>query len=193
MDLCPEEQFEHIESDKHSAVFYKNQREQLAVAVPFIVRGLEGGEKCIYITSENTVTKIVESIRRSYKKASEALESKQLSVVLARDSYLRKGNFDPQTCYDDIEEFYNTMEKENYRGLRCTGDMDWIFKNFEFLGSLREYEIGLNSQLEKYKNITLLCQYNMKAYTNEYLKDMIMVHSSVISGDFRGGMFPYHS
>ena len=48
----PLEDYPH--ANDHFALVYESQEEQFAAAIPFIRQGLERGERCLYISYENS-------------------------------------------------------------------------------------------------------------------------------------------
>ncbi len=174
----------------HAVLFYKEGSRQRDAALPFIIRGLKQKEKCVYVASENTPRQIISSLRLLFPMTEKALSTGQLTVLSFKDTYLKNNCFDPDFMFDSIRQLCLSSEKEGYRGSRGTGEMNWIFKRMEYLGSLRDYEIALNSNFKYFPGLKLLCQYGLGRYSAEFLKEMVMSHPFVIYGDSGRGICP---
>ncbi|MXV61987.1 histidine kinase, partial [Natronorubrum sp. JWXQ-INN-674] len=166
------------ESYDHLALIYESQAEQFATAIPYIRKGLERGERCVYIADENDTEEILEALRDGDVDVDEALESGALVMYTAQDSYLRNGDFDPDDMIAFLADIIDEAAAE-YEGLRITGEMTWVFGDDPPLEELIEYEGKLNQLLPNANGIAL-CQYNREQFSAEILRDIIKTHPHLV-------------
>lgn len=91
-------------SNDHLASIYEDRRDQFAVAVPFIERGLARGERCLYVADDNTREAVVEALSEGGIDIDAARESGALSIHTKSDTYLRTGEFETEAMLDFWEE-----------------------------------------------------------------------------------------
>ncbi|MFC4439837.1 MULTISPECIES: MEDS domain-containing protein [Natrialbaceae] len=174
----PVESVAEHDSYDHLALVYESQAEQFAAVVPYVKRGLERGERCVYIADENDIDEIRSALRDAGVDVDGALESGALTMHTAQDSYLRNGAFDPDDMIAFLEGAIEEATEE-YEGLRIAGEMTWVFGDDPPIEELVEYEGKLNRLLPGTNGIAL-CQYNREQFPAEILRDVIKTHPHLI-------------
>ncbi|WP_306054663.1 MEDS domain-containing protein [Natronococcus wangiae] len=177
----PIESVDEHDSYDHLALIYESQAEQFATVIPYLERGLERGERCVYIADENDTEAILSALRDADVDADAALESGALTMHTAQDSYLRNGAFDPDEMIAFLEDAIEEAA-EQYEGLRIAGEMTWVFGDDPPIEELVEYEGNLNELLPDANGIAL-CQYNRERFPAEILRDIIKTHPHLIYDD----------
>lgn len=72
---------DRLQVHDHLCLIYETQEEQFAAVIPFLRRGLECGEKCLYITGENTATVVRAALEAGGIDTAAALQSGALSII----------------------------------------------------------------------------------------------------------------
>jgi len=165
----------------HLCSFYENKTEQFQVVLPFLKRGLDLGEKCAYIADENTVAEIKAGLLAHGVDVGRRLESGQLTVVTAREFYLRLGRFDPRAMMSFVISAVNEAVREGYPGLRVAGESTWILKDLNSLDDFLEYETMGNAALRNLP-VKALCQYNVNRFLGSIIMKVLQTHSRVLLG-----------
>lgn len=163
----------------HLCLIYENKEEQFAAIVPFMRIGLERGEKCIYIADENTATEVLEAMRAGGIDVDAALKKGSLVVASKRESYLKKGYFDPDEMIKFLNDSADLAKKEGFKALRGTGEMTWMLGGEPGTERAMEYEAKLNLFLLK-NNCSALCQYNKTRFSPDILMNVIRTHPLVV-------------
>lgn len=166
----------------HIASFYRNLSELRRIAVPFILKGLEQGDRCICVVYEETRDGLQGSLQDQGVDVEAALESGQLSILTAEETYLSPGYFNPEKMLEFYESALRTAIEEGYRVIRATGEMAWALEERPGVGQLVEYEAKLNRMLATYPQVTL-CLYNLTRFRGDTVMDVLKVHPVCIVGD----------
>ena len=162
----------------HSASIFKSESEQLSSAVPFILGGLDCGEKCVYILDSSSKDDIVDAVM-AVRDIQAQLDSGQVSFLTSSDTYLKSGRFDLNRMLSLLREAEETSLSEGYDGLRITGEMTWYRTGVPGVESLAEYEAKVNS-LYPESTASILCQYDEQSFGHEILLDVIRTHPRMI-------------
>ncbi|SDR00436.1 MEDS domain-containing protein [Natronobacterium texcoconense] len=174
----PVETLGSYESNDHLAAIYEGQDEQFATAVPFMRTGLERGDRCLYIADENEIDEVLSAMDDAGVDVDRALESGALTMHTAQDTYFRNGEFTPEDMIAFISDAIDDA-REEYEGLRITGEMTWILGDDPELETLIEYEAKLNDLLPDSNGIAL-CQYNRNRFPAEVIRDVIKTHPHLV-------------
>lgn len=176
------ESIKTIATHDHLCLIYETKEEQFDAVVPFIQRGIESGEKCIYIADENTATDVLDAMRVGGIDVDAALKKGSLSVVTKKDAYLRNGYFDPDEMIQFLTDATAQAKKEGFSAFRVTGEMTWMLGDEPGSDRSIEYETKLNQFLPK-NDCLALCQYNRNRFQSKILLDVIYTHPTVVVGN----------
>ncbi|WP_335343072.1 MEDS domain-containing protein [Halomontanus rarus] len=169
---------DHEHTTDHLALVYESRDEQFAAAIPYIHQGLERGERCVYITHENSREAVVEAMRDWGIDVDDALESGALSIYDERATYLRTGSFDPEDTLAFLDDAI-TEAAEEYEALRVTGEMSFILDDDACVDDLVKCESKANYLFEDVDGMAL-CQYNRKRFPPEVIRDVVNTHPHLI-------------
>lgn len=162
----------------HAAFFFKSNEERLAVVIPYILKGLRNGERCVYITEENTVPDILAEFERSGIDVRKTTSLGALSVVTKHDAYLRHGIFEPERMITDLDRDVAHALQHGFSGLRVTGEMSWALDLPSALCGLCDYEQELCRRWPA--QLGGLCQYNETLFSPEIVERMIGCHCCIV-------------
>ena len=166
----------------HTASLFSSDEEQMSSAVPFLLAGIDAGEKCVYIVDNNSEDAIVDAVMK-VRDVQSSLDSGQLTFFDKDETYLRDGRFDVGRMLSSLHEFERNSLSEGYKGLAITGEMTWSCADVPGAESLVEYEARVNS-LYPESTARILCQYYEPSFDHEILLDVIRTHPKlIIDGD----------
>ncbi len=177
-----EEEFRKQSLGTHMCCLYRNKEEQLSALSSFMSLGTERNEKCLYIVDDRTKEEVIKAFKSLNFEVEKFLKSGQFEFMTKSESYLRNGYFDPDKMIDLLNESQNRALKENYTGLRVTGEMTWFFSDLPGVERLMEYESKLNEFLPDSK-VVALCQYNENRFSPKILLDVIHTHLKALIYD----------
>lgn len=175
----PFEDPEH--ANDHFAHIYETRAEQLAVAVPFLREGLEGGEQCICVVDETADEErvITRALEADGVDVAAARAAGDLVIYSAQETYLRTDPFNPAemiSLYADLIE----NAREEYDGLRVTAGTRWL-EEID-IAAFMEYE-GRVNKLFREADARALCQYNRTRLPPAVIRDVLRTHPHLIFED----------
>jgi len=164
-----------VELGDHLCSIYKNKEEQFSAVIPFIKKGLDSHQKCIYIVDENSKEEVIAELDKGGIDSKKYIEANQFSLLTKRETYLKDGFFDPDKMIALLKETEKNALAEGYSGLRVTGEMTWVLEGIPGSEKLIEYEAKLNDFFPNSKS-TAICQYNENKFKPEILVEVIHTH-----------------
>ena len=176
-----ERKVRNLESGDHLCCIYEGKEEHQAVLTPFLRQGLEGDEKVFYIVDARTGGEVLSYLRQDGLEVEPYLESGQLAILTADQSYLREGVFDPDGMIFLLKEETRRALKDGYSALRVTGEMTWALKRLAGSERLIEYEAKLNDFFPGSKCLAI-CQYDRRRFGPEILLDVLATHPIAVIG-----------
>ncbi|PSP76901.1 hypothetical protein BRC81_11160 [Halobacteriales archaeon QS_1_68_20] len=155
-------------------LIYEDRTERLEAIGPFLRRGLEQGQRCMYVVDTLTEEELVSSLREADVDIDAAIESGQLSFHTVEETYLRNGSFEP----DEMIEFYgDAVERatEAYGTLRVVAETAWLTEEATSVEQFLEYEAKVNDLFDE-EDCLGLCLYDRTAFSPEVVRDIIRTH-----------------
>ena len=161
----------------HVCTLYNHRDEEVAIAASYIRFGLDRGELCVCVVDDGGAS-ILDALASEgvdtdaeMGKGRLAIFEKPLAQGLQTLDMLRK-----------IEQFASESRKAGHAGFRIVGEMSWALDGD--MKALAEFEarLNLNRVWERYA-CAGLCQFDVRRFTPETLREMIIVHPLVVIGD----------
>jgi signal transduction histidine kinase len=168
---------EQIGPADHVCTLYEEREEEVAIAVSYIRAGVDRGEFCVCVVDDGG-----ESILAGLK-----------STGVDVDAEMRKGRlvfFEKPLAHGlqtvdmlgKIEQFASDSRKAGHAGFRVVGEMSWALNGN--MKELAEFEARLNlNRVWQRHACAGLCQFDVRRFTPETLREMIIVHPLVVIGD----------
>lgn len=166
----------------HICLIYESAEEQLGAVVPFIVHGLERGDRCLYIVDDRTGEEVSAALRGVGVDVSAALERGELQIMTRRETYLRDGHFDPDAMLVLLGEAAGRALEAGQPALRGTGEMTWSLAGDEGSERLIEYEARLNDFTADHEAV-IVCQYNRSRFPASTIREVLRTHPIAVVGD----------
>lgn len=164
----------------HIAFFFRADEERAAFVIPYMVRGLDSNELCVYIAHDNSVPEILAEFKDAGVDTDAAIATGALKVVTVKDTYLRHGIFEPMRMIASLDDEVRTALKAGRSGLRITGEMSWAMDLPSSVSRLCFYEEQLRQRWPA--KLGGLCQYNESLFSNEVVAKMADCHHVVVRG-----------
>jgi len=141
----------------HMCYFYQKKEDLMDILIPYIKKGLENNQFCVWVTSEDlSEEEAKEKLKSEIKNFNEFLKKGQIEIFPYTEWYLKDGEFNFQRVLDGWVQKYNYAISQGFNGLRVTGNTAWIerkdWKDFS------EYEEEINNVVGNYRMI-VLCTY----------------------------------
>jgi signal transduction histidine kinase len=156
---------------------YEQRDEEVAIAVSYIRAGLNRGELCVCVVDDGG-----ESIRDALASAGVDIDSEMREGRLAFFEKPLAQGLKTRDMLAKIEQFAIESRKAGYAGFRIVGEMSWALDGD--LKALAEFEANLNlNRVWQRHACAGLCQFDVRRFTPETLREMIIVHPLVVIGD----------
>jgi signal transduction histidine kinase len=168
---------EQIGPADHVCTLYNERDEEVAIAVSYIRAGLDRGEFCVCVVDDGG-----ESIRDALASEGVDIEAEMRKGRLAFFEKPLAQGLATRDMLGKIEQFAVESRKAGYAGFRIVGEMSWTLEGD--MRALAEFEAGLNlNRVWERHACAGLCQFDLRRFTPETLREMIIVHPLVVIGD----------
>ncbi|HEX3034854.1 MAG TPA: PAS domain S-box protein [Thermodesulfobacteriota bacterium] len=174
-----------LSTGDHVCCLYETEEEHRTFVTSFLRKGIERGEKVIYVVDSHIAETILDYLRDDGLKVDSYLSSGQLIILSADEVYVKRGVFDPNEMVSLLRTETERALNEGYSALRVTGEMSWTLKGLPGSERLIEYESKLNEFSTGGKCLTL-CQYDRRLFRrrvdSSLILDVLSVHPTVALG-----------
>lgn len=109
----------------HFAIIYENQTDQLDFIVPYLLRGMELGEKSVFIVDDNSPETVIAAMEHYGIDVDAATASGALAILSKTDACLRNGDFDPDWMIGYLAQAVEQAKVQGFRAVRASGEMTW--------------------------------------------------------------------
>ncbi len=152
----------------HICYFYQKKEDLMDIIIPYIKKGLEDDQFCVWVTSEDLNEKEAKKkLKSEIKNYNEFLKKGQIEIFPYTEWYLKDGEFNFQRVLDGWVQKYNYALSHGFAGIRVTGNTAWIEK--KDWKDFSDYEEEINNVVGNYRMI-VLCTYSAeKCGFNEIL------------------------
>jgi signal transduction histidine kinase len=161
----------------HACTLYDQPGEAVAIAVSYIRAGLDRGELCVCVVDDDG-ERILDALASEGVDIDREMGNGRLVMF---EKPLAHG-LETRDMLEKIEQFAASSRKAGHAGFRLVGEMSWALNGN--MKDLAEFEarLNLNRVWERYA-CTGLCQFDVRRFKPETLREMIIVHPLVVIGD----------
>ena len=163
----------------HVCNIYRNKKEQLEVALPYVVAGLEDNQRCFYVADKEGREDIRYALRKAGIDVNGCIGKGQLIITGKEETYLRDGFFSPIAILDMALTAYYEALRDGYSGLRGSGDLNLSDRDGYIFNDLIDYEREVN-YLFWHSHIIGLCQYYEASVPEDVLLKVLYTHPKAV-------------
>jgi hypothetical protein len=167
---------------RHVCAFFRDKEEMFGVLLPFIVEGLEKGEKAIHVLSANDIDPHLRHLAAGGVDVDAVLGSGQLQIVEWHNTYFHGGAFDERAALRVIDQLLTDAREQGYPRARLLGDMDWVLENRLGSENCSSYEAQLNDVLIQHPEDIVICAYDLSRFGGSAVLDVLRTHPAAIVG-----------
>jgi signal transduction histidine kinase len=161
----------------HVCTLYDERDEELAIAVSYIRAGLDRGELCVCVVDDGG-----ESILAALASEGVDIDAEMRQGRLAIFEKPLAQGLQTRDMLGKIEQYASESRNAGHAGFRIVGEMTWTLDGD--MKALAEFEARLNlNRVWERHSCTGLCQFDIRKFTPETLREMIIVHPLVVIGD----------
>ena len=162
----------------HIAQLYTERSEMAEVLAPYMEKGLEQNELCVWVTSDISEEEAREVLAARVPRLQECIDSGQVQTFSDEDWYLPRGSFNAQGVLNSAVEKCQEAISGGYSGFRITGNLLWLEQSD--WNSFMEYEHLLDAAIPNYKALAI-CTYKESKCTPDNIADVMSTHKHVLS------------
>lgn len=178
-------EIDELKSGHHVALMYRSEDEHRSAIIPFLRKGLELGERVLYIIDSHTPETIIDYMRNDGVAIEQYLASGQFNIINSDDAYMSNGSFNPHRVIDTLWDERGRAITKGFPSLRITSEMSWVTRNPEHYEQFVTYEAELNRFFPSrpgYGNCLAICQYHLDRFPAEMMLKILATHPLVITG-----------
>jgi signal transduction histidine kinase len=167
---------EQIGPADHVCTLYEQRDEEVAIAVSYIRAGLERGELCVCVVDDGGETILTALASEGVDVDAEMREGR----LVIFEKPLAQG-LETRNMLGKIEQFASDSRKAGHSGFRIVGEMTWTLGGD--MKALAEFEARLNlNRVWERHSCAGLCQFDMRRFTPDMLREVIILHPLVVIG-----------
>jgi len=168
---------------RHVCAFFSSPQEEYATILPFVLDGLQRGERAYHVLRSPYREKHLEELRNAGIDVALAQHRHQLEVTTAEETYLRGGTFNEDNMLDLIQE---TLKSGASLGFALTRLVVHVaeavmIKDWSNVDQWINYESRLNEVLPDYDD-PVICTYDSNLITGAIAVDVLRTHPVAIVG-----------
>ena len=168
---------------RHACAFFSSPQEEYATILPFVLDGLQRGERAYHVLRSPYREKHLEELRNAGIDVALAQHRHQLEVTTAEETYLRGGTFNEDNMLDLIQE---TLKSGASLGFALTRLVVHVaeavmIKDWSNVDQWINYESRLNEVLPDYDD-PVICTYDSNLITGAIAVDVLRTHPVAIVG-----------
>ncbi|MBS1953543.1 MAG: MEDS domain-containing protein [Cyanobacteria bacterium SZAS-4] len=164
----------------HVCMAYTDREQQVTAIAYYIKAGLALGEKCLYVSDNDTSDFVLKILNDTGIDVEELIEQGAIEIASPEQVYMRKGYFDPDDVIAIGRSIISNALNKGFKGLRCACDMTWA-KTYKITPkALLDYEAKVSCLFED--RLVSICQYNTHIFDEQTLDTLLRAHPVSVYG-----------
>jgi hypothetical protein len=159
----------------HTCVFYTDDNELLDIVGPYILFGLQQGERCFLAQRHEFIPALRAYLEQNGVQVQHVVESGRLEIHSVEDVYLSPGGFSPEEMCHLLKQQVSRTAELGFKGLRTAGDLSWV-KDSETFQKLLDYECSIHDLFAG--TVLSMCQYPLLTMAPEF-RDAVVRHHNI--------------
>ena len=174
----PENAAHHDYHDRHICLFFHNPEEQWQLMGPYILSQLKAKMPVLYIQDSTLPEQLMARLSAEGLDAEHLIEQELLMILPSDRAYLLTGQFDVHRMLAFMESAILAARAAGHAHVMLTGEMSWSFTGAPGVEQMMTYETLLNPIVEKYPEVTIICQYDLSRFDATTVLDALLTHPS---------------
>ena len=175
-----------LREHRHICALVEGPAEADALLLPFIVDGLEGGERVVSVVDPRVRVANLERLRAGGIDVIAAMESRQLEVLTWGDAYMHGGRFDRSAQLAHLRRTVAESHDLGFTLTRYIGSTEWAVED-ETVRDLLAYEVGVEAAVRNLSDV-FVCTYDLNHHSARTIADTLDVHQvAIVGGMLRAG------
>lgn len=158
-----------IDYSSHLCAFYDTDLGRLKLALPFLLDGLQAGDRCFLVATTEVQTIILNELRDVRSSIDQDIQDDRLVIL--------EGIASGEKLYAFFENAFLNANKQGIKGLRVLGDMAWALKKGIGIVELNNFEARYNQGLGHRFPVISLCQYDARLFSGTAILSALKCHN----------------
>lgn len=157
-----------INYGNHLCSFYDTDSGRLKLALPFLLGGLQAGNRCFLVATDEVQAIMIKELRDVRFDISQDIQEGRMIMI--------DGMSNGAELYSFFEQAFLNANKEGVQGLRVLGDMAWTLKRGIEISELNDFETRYNQGLGHRFPVVSLCQYDARLFSGTAILGALKCH-----------------
>jgi hypothetical protein len=171
---------DHVPFGMHACHFFSNRDQLLAVLVPYVIAGLRGNERCLWVTAPLLPAReAIRALRAAWDGADDAIQTGALRILDFDHPYASASGLKGL----EVVELWLEEEKralaEGYNGLRIAGNTSFL-KPGDW-STFLAHEEAVTARFNG-RRIVALCSYARAECNHQQMTEVMHVHHCTFDG-----------
>jgi hypothetical protein len=149
--------------DRHVVLLGDGLDEFNDILVPFIVEGIESGDRVFHIVDPALRDAHLEHLSKGGIDVPAVTASGQLEVRTWNESYLVGGSFDPRRQFAYLRERVTEGRGLGFPATRLIGSLDWAVERPEVMPDVLAYETRVDTWVRNRRDV-VVCTYDLRRH-----------------------------
>ena len=171
---------EPLGDHRHACVLVDGPEDADRWLLPFIVEGIEQGDRVFHMVDPGLRDAHLERLRDSGVDIERAAASRQLEVVTWTDSYLRGGKFDGSAQLEFVKQILDEGRQLGFPRTRLIGSTEWALDDPTARDLLR-YEARVDAYLRTGQDVAV-CTYDLNHHSARTIAEVMSTHPVALAG-----------
>ena len=157
-----------IDYGSHLCAFYETDPGRLKMSLPFLLDGLQLGDRCFLVAAGAAQTHILHELHSARPVIDTDIEEGRLVII--------DGMSSGTEMYAFFEKSFLDASKHGIHQLRVLGDMAWFLHKGMGVKDLNEFETRYNNGLGHRFPVVSLCQYDVREFASKDVLGALRCH-----------------
>lgn len=168
----------------HICAFFDSDAEKYEAIAPYFSDGIQQGDKIINVVDADGRDRHITALAKARVPIRKAMESGQMQLLTAEETYLQEGATDLSGMLDLLRETLDNARRDG-RCVRTCGEMNWIGRSSMPIEEVMAYEAQVNEFVPTFQ-CTLVCVYDIAKLPSGMVADILATHPlAIINGRLR--------
>jgi hypothetical protein len=167
-----------LPEDRHICAFFNTPDEEYRVLLPFIVEGVERGEKAVHVVDPELRDDHLGRLASGGLDVASLMKSGQLELLDWNEMYYEDSGFDETRMIAKWEAALDRAVQEGYPRTRVVAHLEWWDKDVR---KLLRYESKFHLR-PYHSRDPVICTYDLAKHSGAFIIDVMRTHPMILIG-----------
>lgn len=168
-----------ISSHDHSVLIYWDDQELLDALVPYLVEGLQQGDRVVHVGHRAPLSVIASGLESAGVDVEASKATGQLTLVTAEQAFFPAGRFELEAALAGVRQLAEGAQADGVKRVRFSVDLAYLLANVPGMEDGLTFESRANEEIFERYPFMCICSYNASLGQNEIVEDLLATHPVV--------------